>query len=253
MRIDYWTLALQTVNVLILIWLLARFFFRPIAKVVATRQQAADALLAEAARVRQKASDARAAADEARADIAAQRDALLAQARDAAQAEKQKLLAQTADEIAKLREQATTAIARDSAAAETAIIERAGELSVEIARRLLARFPQQDVFDGFVDDIGRALRALPADARAGLASAAAAGRPLEIVTAAPLSAEDSARVGAALNDALGADLPVVFRSDPALLAGIELNGQNTMIRNSWRADLDRIRLELNNGKHARQS
>ena len=30
MHIDWWTLALQTVNVLVLIWLLARFFFRPV-------------------------------------------------------------------------------------------------------------------------------------------------------------------------------------------------------------------------------
>ena len=30
MRIDWWTLALQAVNVLILVWLLGRFLFRPV-------------------------------------------------------------------------------------------------------------------------------------------------------------------------------------------------------------------------------
>ena len=67
MRIDWWTLALQTVNVLVLIWLLARFFFRPVMDIVVKRQEEAKKLLADAARTRQEATDLRADADRARA------------------------------------------------------------------------------------------------------------------------------------------------------------------------------------------
>ena len=42
MHIDWWTLAFQTVNVLVLIWILGRFFFRPVADIVAKRQAQAD-------------------------------------------------------------------------------------------------------------------------------------------------------------------------------------------------------------------
>jgi F-type H+-transporting ATPase subunit b len=49
MRIDWWTLALQTANVLILIWLLGRFLFRPVADIVARRQDEANKLIADAA------------------------------------------------------------------------------------------------------------------------------------------------------------------------------------------------------------
>ena len=49
MRIDWWTLALQTVNVLVLIWILGRFFFRPVMDIVVKRQQEANKLLADAA------------------------------------------------------------------------------------------------------------------------------------------------------------------------------------------------------------
>src|SRR6516162_6653699 len=49
MRIDSWTLALQTFNVLILVWILARFFFRPIMNIVAKRQEEAKKLLTDAA------------------------------------------------------------------------------------------------------------------------------------------------------------------------------------------------------------
>lgn len=41
MTIDWWTLGLQTVNVLVLVWILARFLFRPVARIIADRQAAA--------------------------------------------------------------------------------------------------------------------------------------------------------------------------------------------------------------------
>ena len=47
------------------------------------------------------------------------------------------------------------------------------------------------------------------------------------------------------------ELPLVFRCDPTIVAGIELRAQNTIVRNSWRADLDLIRQELSRDKHAR--
>ena len=55
MHIDWWTLAFQTVNVLILVWLLARFFFRPVMAIVAKRQQEATRLIDDAAQARQAA------------------------------------------------------------------------------------------------------------------------------------------------------------------------------------------------------
>jgi F-type H+-transporting ATPase subunit b len=59
MRIDWWTLALQTVNVLILIWILGRFFFRPVADIVARRQEEANRLLSDADAARRAAAEAR--------------------------------------------------------------------------------------------------------------------------------------------------------------------------------------------------
>lgn len=253
MRIDWWTLALQTVNVLVLIWILARFFFRPIMDIVAKRQEQANKLLADAAHARQEAADVRADADKARAKIAAERERLMAEARDAAQIEKQNLVAQSSQEIAKLHGEAEAAIARDRAAAEEAIIDRASKLAVDIAQRLLARFPHQYILCAFIDEICREVRALSSEARKNLASAAATGHPIEILTAAPLSSGETEHVRGALKEAFGVDLPFAFRSDPAIISGIELKGQNTIIRNSWRADLDRIRQELSRDKQARQS
>jgi F-type H+-transporting ATPase subunit b len=151
MHIDWWTLALQTVNVLVLIWILARLFFRPIVDIVSKRQEQANKLLADAAAARQEAADDRADTDKARAEIGAERDRLIAEARKSAQIEKVNLLAQSSQEIAKLHSEAEAAMARDRIAAEQAIIARASELSVEIAQRLLGRLPSKLALSAFID------------------------------------------------------------------------------------------------------
>ena len=73
------------------------------------------------------------------------------------------------------------------------------------------------------------------------------------MTAAPLSKEETAHVRDTLKAVFDSELPFEFRTDPALIAGIELHSRNTIVRNSWRADLDRIREELARDKHPRGS
>jgi F-type H+-transporting ATPase subunit b len=218
-----------------------------------TRQQEANKLLADAANTREQAAEARVAAAKASADFAGERERMLTEARDAAEIEKRNLLAQSAEDIAKLRQEAEAAIARERSAAEAAVVEHACTLAIEIAQRLLARIRRKDLSIIFIDEVCRELRALSSEARASLASAVTADHPIEIVSAVPLPDEEAQQIRAALREAFGRELPVAFRSDPAVISGIELIGRNVIIRNSWRADLDRIRLELGSDKHAPQS
>jgi F-type H+-transporting ATPase subunit b len=252
MHIDWWTLALQTVNVLIFIWILARFFFRPIADIVAQRQQETQKLFDEADAARKQAAATRAQAEKARAEFAAERDRLLAEAQKAAQAEKAKLEQEAAQDAAKLRRESEAAIARDRAAAESQIVDHAGMLSVDIARRLLERLPSNLAVDAFLtvlcDEIGK----LSAEIRGAFVAAATSGRAVEVVTQGPLGEGETDHIRIALTQAFGAELPLTFRSDAKVLAGIELHGHNVILRNSWRADLERIREELGRERNANQ-
>ncbi len=253
MRIDWLTLALQTVNVIILIWLLGRFFFRPVMDIVVKRRDEAKKLLADAERARQEAADSRADADRTRTKIAAERQILIAQAQDAVQVEKQKLLAQSSDEVAKRRAAAEAAIARDRVAAETAIIEHASDLAVDIAHRVLNGVPQQQLLSAFVEQICRELRALSPEALQGFAATGSPVHPIEVITAAPLSVAEITQVRTALNQAFGVEVPLAFRSDPAIIGGIELKSETAIIRNSWNANLGRIRQELLSGPPSRRA
>ena len=53
MRIDWWTLGLQTFNVLVLVLILSRFLFRPVAAIIEERRAAAAKLLADAEAAKQ--------------------------------------------------------------------------------------------------------------------------------------------------------------------------------------------------------
>jgi F-type H+-transporting ATPase subunit b len=245
MRIDWWTLALQTANVLILIWLLSRFLFRPVMEIVARRQDEANKLLADAAEVRRQADDARDDLERAREDIVAGRDKVIADAHTAADAERTALLARTNGEMTKLRAEADAAISRDRAAMAETLIDRTRELSLEIARRLLSRLTPAAAVDVFLAGICEQVQALSPLERAAFIPAAGESGSLEIVTAAPLGTEEVERVRGAIADAFDGKPTIEFRSDAAVIAGIELYSRHAVIRNSWRNDLERIREELN--------
>jgi F-type H+-transporting ATPase subunit b len=245
MHIDWWTLALQTINVLILIWILGRFFFRPVADLVAKRQEEAAKLIADAEAARKEAEDLRAEAAKLQANIDAQRDRLTADARKAAETEKKSLLAQLSSELEQHRKDAAIAIEKERAAMQHAVLDRASEISVQIAGRLLERLPAGTAFSAFLDGVIGELIRLPTDARNSLA-ASDPDHPLEVAAAATLDDKQAGRLREAINAALGgSELPMRLVCDPGLIAGFEIRGRNIIVRNNWQADLATIQNELN--------
>jgi F-type H+-transporting ATPase subunit b len=242
MNINWWTLGLQVVNVLILIWLLARFFFRPIAGIIAERQQQTAAALSEAADARKAADAARTDAESLRRQFADEHDKILADARAAGEAARGALVKQAAGDIAAMKTSAEETIAKERAAVAAETIDRAGTLAVDIAAKLVAELP--DRHDGaFLEKLCAEIDRLPADLRKGLTATDGAETP-EIVSAVPLSDAEASECRRRIAGTLGADLPLRFRVDPALLAGVELHGPHTIVRASWRGDLDHILTDL---------
>ncbi|AOY95015.1 hypothetical protein BKK79_24620 [Cupriavidus sp. USMAA2-4] len=241
MRIDWWTLGLQAVNALVLVWILSRFLFRPVARIIAARQQACDDALAqartardEAGREREAAAAARAQAEAEHASAAAGAAAEAARLRDA--------LAQSARAEVQAERAAAEA---DIAAARRAAVQRGGEdaarLALDIAARLFARLPREARIGAFIDGLAAAVAALPAPARAGLLQADAG-----LVLAAPcaLAADELARCAQALGAALGAAPVLATRVDPGLVAGLALESDRQVIGNNVREDLARVRAAL---------
>ncbi|MDE2467584.1 MAG: F0F1 ATP synthase subunit delta [Bradyrhizobium sp.] len=236
-------MALQAVNVLILIWILGRFFFRPVANLVAKRREEATKLLADADAARKEAEGLRAEAATLRAGVDAQRDRLLADARKTAEAEKASSLAQLSNELDQRRKDAAVAIEKDRIAMQGAVLDRASELSVQIARRLLERLPTSAAFSAFLKGLSVELGKLSAETHNRLA-APDPDHPLDVVAAAKLNDEQAASLREAIHAALGSEPPIRLSYDSSLIAGFEIRGRNVIVRNNWQADLAVIRKEL---------
>jgi len=244
MHIDWWTLALQTVNLVILIWLVGHFLFRPIVDIMARRQEEARKLLAEAAAGRSEADQTRAETERVRARLAASHEQRMLEAQRTAQAEYAAALARAAKEAAKLRADAEAAIARDRQLAEQAVIAHASDLAIKIAQRLLERLPAASAWNFFLDELCEQIRTLSPDLRAAFAPSHRGINSVEMVTATPLAANERERARQQVEAALNAKLELEVRVDPALIAGIELHSRQAVLRNSWQNDLGTIREAL---------
>jgi F-type H+-transporting ATPase subunit b len=241
MTIDWWTLGFQTVNVVILVWLLKRFFWRPIAAVIEQRRATAQRTLAEAEAARRKAADALGEVERTRAGFAKERETILVAAHEEAERARTALLDEAAREVAVLEAAAKATIEKESEAAEKVWTERSSRLAVEIAERLVSRLDGPAVRATFFDWLLKEIRTLPDAARQAVA---ANGVVLEAISAAPLDPADQERYRELIGEAFGAHPQIAFKTDPALVAGMELHGPHLVVNNSWRADLTKILADL---------
>jgi F-type H+-transporting ATPase subunit b len=241
MTIDWWTLGIQTVNVVILVWLLERFFWRPVAAMIEQRRISAERILADAEAKRSQAIAALAEIELTRAGFAREREAILASAHEAAERARIEHLDEAAKKAASLEADARAAIEKEKALAGKAWAGRASRLSVEIAERLAARLDGPAVRAAFLSWLLKEIRTLPDPVRQAVA---ADGVALEAISATPLAPADQERYRERIGEAFGAHPQIVFKADPALIAGLELHGPHLVVRNSWRADLTQILADL---------
>jgi F-type H+-transporting ATPase subunit b len=237
MTLSWWTLGIQTVNVVILIWLLGRFFWRPVAAMIEQRRATAQRIVTEAEVKRSEATAALAGIERTRAGFAGEREAILAAAHEAAEQERATRLAEAEKEARSMEAVTKTTIAKEKQAVDKAWAERASRLAVDIAERLAARLDGPAVRDAFLDWLVKEIQALPTPARQ---AAAAEGITLEATSATALLPADQDRYREQIGAAFGVHPQIVFKADHNLIAGLELQGPHFVVSNSWRADLTKI-------------
>lgn len=118
-------------------------------------------------------------------------------------------------------------------------MEDAQALTLTIAGRLVARLDRTSTDAAFLGWLVQGLAALSDTERTALA-----GFDLEVISAAGQDSTAQARIADALTAAIGAPAKLTFRTDPALIAGHELQSPHFILRNSWAADLARIAATL---------
>ena len=237
MRIDWWTLGFQAVNVVILIGLLQHFFWRPIAAMIEQRRSITEKALADAKAAQDKAAAAMADIATTRAGFAHEHDAILTAAHAAAEQAGKATLDAATKEAAAQTAAARAATLAEHGANEAAWTDRASQLAIQIAGRLAARLQGPAVSAAFAEWLVSSIHAMPAAARQ--AAAAEAGG-FEAISAEELAPAEQDRTRSLIATAFGGQPQMTFKADPALIAGLELHGRHFALNNSWRADLGQI-------------
>jgi len=249
MRLDWWTFALQTVNFAILVWLLHRFLYKPVLRMIDARRAEVQHQYDEA-RLTEEAAKARLAELEGqRAAIAAERRAALEAAAKEARQLAETRRAQTNRELQTLLDTGRKTLAAERERALLEVQRIALDLGAEFAQRLLEEVPMPLRAEAWMTRIEQYLNALAGPEREGLKRQLANGASLVIVTAASLPAAASDSWRERLSLLLGEGIALTFEVQPELIAGVELRFPTAVVHLSWKDTLALMRIAGDSRAH----
>lgn len=244
MHFDWWTFALQTVNFAVLVWLLHRFLYKPVLRMIDERRAELDKQSADARAAEAKIKEQLAAIEAERAGIAAQREAALKAAAAEAEESGKATRAHAQREAAEILEGARKTLAAERQQALVEARRAALDLGAEFAHRLLDEVPMQLRAEAWIERIERHLMTLPKSELGALIRQCSNGAALSVVTASPLPPATAESWRTRLRQSLGQDIPMAFAVDPALVAGAELRFPGAILHFSWQGALAALRSEV---------
>jgi F-type H+-transporting ATPase subunit b len=251
MKIDWWTLALQAVNFLILVWLLWRFLYRPVREVIEKRKALAEQAFAQADRKEADAEAAQQHFEDARTQLAQERQEMLKKLHEELEAERAKVLEAARAEAQKMIEAARASIEGEREATLAEIRAQVDELAGELAAGLLKSVGSAALDDIVLDQLDGKLKALPAEERGRLeADLAKNGARLAVVTAKPLAQKDQKRWTERLEAALGTSVSAKFTADPAILGGAEVHFPHAVLKFTWADELRKAKAVIGHDDNA---
>lgn len=228
MLVDWFTVAAQVVNFLILVWLLKRFLYQPVLDAIDAREKRVASSLSEAAA---KAAEAHAECETFRQKNEAFDDAragLLNKATEEAKTERQRLIDEARQASDELRAQRQDSLRREQQSLNDLIARRTRSEVFAIARQSLTDLAGTTLEERMSEVFADRLRALDDDSRKRLsASLQSAKEPARVRSAFELAPAQRATIQTALNETFGVVVEVQFDAASDVISGIELttNGQ----------------------------
>jgi len=228
MNIDWFTIAAQAINFLILVWLMKHFLYKPILNAIDTREKR---LVAEIADANAKEAAAQQELNEFQQKNEAfdlQRDTLMSQMAEEAKAERQRLLEEArkaADDISAKRQEI---LRNDILKMNQTISVKLREEVFSIARKTLADLGTPNLEKYLVEAFINHLREIDSKTKEVLVDdRKTSSDPAILRSAFDLPEEQRITIQNALNEIFSPEIHVQFETAPDLVSGIELavNGQ----------------------------
>ena len=223
MLIDWFTVAAQAVNFLILVWLMKRFLYKPVLNAIDEREKRIAAELANADAKQAEAQKEHDEFQQKNTEFDQQRAALLSKATGEAQAERQRLL----DEARKAADAASSkrqeALRAEEQNLHQAISRRTQTEVFAIARKTLSDLATVSLEERLGEVFTRRLREMNGSTKDALGKALQASSDPGVVRSTfDLPADQRAAIQNALNETFSAEVRVRYETTPELIGGIEL-------------------------------
>ena len=224
MLINWFTVAAQAINFLILVWLLKRFLYKPILHAIDEREKGIAAQLADVEAKKAEAKKDRDDFQHKNDVFDEERAALLKKATDDAGSERQRLLDEARKEADALRSKRQEALRAEQRNLSGDITRWTRDQVFDIARKTLTDLAGTGLEERIGDVFVRRVRALTGAAKEQLATAfKASNHTVSVHSAFDLPPAQQGAIESAVKDTFAPDAKVEFETAPELVSGIELS------------------------------
>ena len=223
MMIDWFTVAAQALNFLLLVWLMKRFLYKPVLNAIDAREKSVAAALADAETKKAEAAKDRDEFKRKNGEFDAQRATLMAKATSDAAAEALRLKGEAQKSAEALADKFKASAQSDARALDRAVGLKLRQEVFAISRKALGDLAGAGLEERMVAVFIRRLGGLDAQTKATLGQALRSGSdPAVLRCAVELAPEQRAAVQKALNEAFSADIHLNIEIAPEMGGGIDL-------------------------------
>jgi F-type H+-transporting ATPase subunit b len=223
MSLDWFTVAAQLINFLILVGLLRKYLYRPVLKAVDEREKKIAAQLNTAAATEKAAQAEKMAYAEKQVDLDRRAGRLMEQAKTDAEAAHDRLIAEARQSVERQRAQWQAALLTEQEHAGAELTREVQGAVTSVARKFLGDLAGADLEARMTAVFARRLRELGEDQLGKLAGATAGATEITIRSSVPMDEAEKATIREAVGGVIGPTrLGFGFETDKAMVCGIGL-------------------------------
>lgn len=240
MEFSWTTFVIEIVNFVILVWILKRFFYKPVLDVIKRRRAGIDQTLAQAKSIHDEAETIQKQYEGRLADWEREKKTAYDQLQDELDRERTKQLEALRATLDEEREKARVLEQRRGEDMRQRQEQLAMRQGAQFTSRLLQRFAAPELEARLVDLTAADLASLVPERLEALRDAfAELDRPVTITSAYPLATAQRETIETALGHALQTDkLECRFEENPELIAGLRISLGPWMLRANLQDELE---------------
>lgn len=228
MLIDWFTVIAQTINFLVLVWLLKRFLYRPILNAIDAREKRIAEEISDADSKRKEAEHQKELYQKKNAEFDKQQTSRMNELAKEAKTERERLMDEVRLESEALREKLQSALQNEQLSLKDELSQRVSHEVFSIARKALNDLAETSLEASMTKVFIRRLQALSDEERAELKRAFTdSNHALTVRSAFDLPSEQCKQIKSAIQEILGEEIQLEFITATELVSGIEIsaNGQ----------------------------